>query len=455
MSERIAAIVGRPNVGKSALFNRLAASKIAIVHDMPGVTRDRITAECSRGSHPFTIIDTGGIGADVDTDFTRQVAAEADIAVETAHVIVFVVDGPAGITPVDQDLAQRLRRSDKPIILAVNKIDHEKRVNLVAEFNRLGLSPLVGVSAEHDRGTDDLIEAIEARLPPAEERAEKSSEAPVKIAFVGRPNVGKSSITNALLNDDRTLVSPISGTTRDSVDIPYQRHSKTYILIDTAGIRHRSKVSASVEVFSVMRAEASIERADLCCLVIDAAQGVSMQDKKIAGAIQKAGKPCVVAVNKWDLVKERTSSKEELKEFIADLHADLFALNYAPLIMCSAKNGEDMTRLFKTIEKVRNTAKTRLGTGVLNRLLGAAMTAQPPPAYHGRRFKVLYGTQPNPPPHLAIPPAQFVLFCNSGKLLEPTYRRYLEAKIRQEAPFTGVPIFFRFRAREERSKKRK
>ena len=458
MIERIVAIVGRPNVGKSALFNRLAGKKIAIVHDMPGVTRDRITAECTLGRDPFTVIDTGGIGGNVDADFTKQVHVEVDIALAAAHVIVFVVDGQTGVTPVDLDLARKLRRSDKPLILAVNKIDHDKHEHHTADFLKLGFPVQLPISAEHNRGTSWLVETIEARLPAVPKKGE--DEAPeaapdyaVKIAIVGRPNVGKSSLTNAILADERTLVSPISGTTRDAVDIPYQRGNKHYILIDTAGIRRRSKVSASIEVFSVMRAEASIKRADLCCLVLDASAGVSMQDKKISGLIQQAKKPCVIAVNKWDLVKDRTSSKDELNEFMEELQSELFALNYAPLVMCSAKTGSEMTRLFKTIEKVRNSARTRIGTGVLNRLLTSAMAQQPPVIRSGRRFKLLYATQPNPAPHLAIPQPEIVVFCNRAEHLDESYRRYLESTIRREIPYSGLPLIFHFREREERGRK--
>ncbi|MEO8351717.1 MAG: ribosome biogenesis GTPase Der [Chthoniobacteraceae bacterium] len=459
MIERIAAIVGRPNVGKSALFNRLAGRKIAIVHDMPGVTRDRITAECRLGRDPFTIIDTGGIGADVDTDFTRQVAAEVRIALETAHVIVFVVDAKDGITPVDAELARMLRRSSKPIVLVANKIDHGGHEARGAEFSRLGFSDPLPVSAEHGRGISDLVAAVESRLPPAEPTdAEGREERPVKIAIVGRPNVGKSSLTNAILHDDRTLVSAISGTTRDAVDIPYERKSRPYVLIDTAGIRARSKVSASVEVFSVMRAETSVKRADLCLFVVDASMGITAQDKKIAGLIQKERKPCVVAVNKWDLVEAEAGSGAKLKEYLEELQSNLFAIDYAPVVLCSAKEKFEMARLFNTIEKVRKGAETRIGTGVLNRVLQSATTQQPPPAVHGRRFKALYATQPQTESRRLIAPVEVVIFCNSGKLMLDSYRRYLEGRIREECPYPGLPLLMHFREREprkERGKKRR
>ncbi len=383
---RTVAIIGRPNVGKSALFNRLAGKKISIVHDQPGVTRDRITAVCKLGAAPFEIIDTGGIGGDVDASFTEQVHAEVEIALTASSLLLFVVDGQDGITPVDQELAQRLRRIDKPLILVVNKIDHDKHSNAPNEFSRLGFSPLVAISAEHGRGIGELISEIEQKLPTADDSPTPASPLnPVKIAIVGRPNVGKSSLTNAILHDDRTLVSPISGTTRDAIDIPYERHGNHYVLIDTAGIRARGKVDNSVEVFSVMRSEASIKRADLCCLVIDATAGVTTQDKKIAGLIQAAKRPCVVAINKWDLIRDKTDNKEDLKAVLAEMRAELFFLDYAPTLLVSAKTGAELTRLFKTIERVRVESQARIGTGVLNRVFNTMMTEHPPALHGGRR----------------------------------------------------------------------
>jgi GTP-binding protein len=286
LSTRTAAIVGRPNVGKSALFNRLAGRKISIVHDQPGVTRDRIVSECKLGTHPFTVIDTGGIGSDVDASFTEQVHAEVELALQAADVILFVVDGQDGLTPVDSELARRLRRVSKPVILVINKVDADKHRNMDAEFSRLGLEPSIRVSAEHGRNISELVEMTESHLAPPR-LGEPEAATPVKLALVGRPNVGKSSMVNAILEDSRTMVSPISGTTRDAVDVPYERGGQPYILIDTAGIRPRGKVSNSVEVFSVMRSERSIRRADLCVLVIDATMGVTAQDKKIAGQIRR------------------------------------------------------------------------------------------------------------------------------------------------------------------------
>ena len=451
---RTVAIVGRPNVGKSALFNRLAGRKIAIVHDQPGVTRDRISAVCKLGSAPFTIFDTGGIGADVDMSFTEQVHTEVDIAIETSDVLVFVVDGQEGLTGIDGDIAKKLRRARKPIILVVNKIDHAKHGQYANEFTKLGFERLLTISAEHDLGTNRLVEEIEELLPPhvpAEPGEEKAR--PLRIAIVGRPNVGKSSLTNRILGDERTLVSPISGTTRDAVDILYTRGKHEYMLIDTAGIRPRGKRDNSVEIFSVMRSEASIGRSDLCCLVIDAVDGVTAQDKKIAGLIQEAKKPCVVAINKWDLIKEKTDDKERLKAVLQQIESELFFIKYAPVLLLSAKTGEALDRLFKTIEKVRTGAKQRITTGPLNRLIAEAMTAHPPGARSGKRLKILYGTQPEPQTTKAIHVPEVVFFVNDKNLLDESYHRYLDAQIREHFPYPGLPLIFHFRSREKRAGK--
>ncbi|MEI8342239.1 MAG: ribosome biogenesis GTPase Der, partial [Verrucomicrobiota bacterium] len=392
---RNVAIVGRPNVGKSALFNRLAGRKISIVHDQPGVTRDRLATECRLGKTPFTIIDTGGIGSDVDASFTEQVHAEVDIAIATADVILFVVDGQAGVNPVDQDLAKRLRKIDKPLLLIVNKIDHPKHSDLDAEFTRLGFPGILSVSAEHGRGINELVERTEALLPArATNTGSQGSESgpPAAIAIVGRPNVGKSSLINAILHDNRTLVSNISGTTRDAVDVPYSRKEKRYTLIDTAGIRARGKADNSVEIFSAMRSEKSIKRADLCVLVIDASMGITMQDKKIAGLIQEAHKPCVLAINKWDLIKPDEHDRDFLENKIQEIRNDLFFLDYAPVLLLSAKTGENMSRLFRGIEQVREDSRRKIGTGPLNRLIQSILSANPPAIRSGKRFKVLYAT---------------------------------------------------------------
>lgn len=454
------AIVGRPNVGKSALFNRLARRRISIVHDQPGVTRDRIFAECRwEGGAPFQVIDTGGIGSDVDTSFTEQVESEVDVAMETADLVLFVVDAQAGLNPVDQTLAKKLRRIDKPLVLVVNKVDHEKHAELDADFARLGFKLSVSISAEHNRGILDLVALVRDLLPPeAEETEGAQEEPPIELAIVGRPNVGKSSLINAILQDSRTLVSPISGTTRDAVDVPYQRGDRRYILIDTAGIRPAGKQESSVEIFSVMRSEKTIRRADLCVLVVDATEGVTAQDKRIAGLIQEAGKPCLVAVNKWDLVKEAAgfgTRKEQLAELLKRIRVELFFVDYAPIIVLSALKGEGMTRLFKLIEQIRAQSRLRISTGVLNRLLAEALTAHPPPARNNKRFKIVYATQPerNDPSHRPIPTPSLLFFVNQADLLIPSYRKFLDAQIRQEVPWTGLPLKFFFKEREARGRR--
>jgi GTP-binding protein len=450
---RTVAIVGRPNVGKSALFNRLAGRKISIVHDMPGVTRDRIASVCKLGNDAFEIIDTGGIGANVDASFTGQVRAEVEIALAAADVLVYVVDGQDGLTPLDQELAQLMRRTAKPLLLAINKIDVDQHMPRAAEFSELGFENQLAISAEHNRGILPLVSWIERLLPPVVyQEVDPSQVPPIKIAIVGRPNVGKSSLTNAILHDDRTLVSPISGTTRDAIDIPYERHGNRYVLIDTAGIRPRGKRDNSVEVFSVMRSESSIKRADLCCLVIDATMGVTAQDKKIAGLIQEAHKPCVVLVNKWDLIKEKTADKESLTAVLDGMKAELFFLDYAPTMLVSAKTGAELTRFFKTVERVQKEAQNRIGTGVLNRLFQSAVAAQPPPSKGGKRLKILFVTQPDAVTTQRFNVPKFVLFVNDEKLLDDSYRRYLESQLREHTPYTGLPLLFHMRAREARDK---
>ncbi len=455
MPDRTVAIVGRPNVGKSALFNRLAGRRISIVHDMPGVTRDRISAKCKLGNEPFHMLDTGGIGSQVDASFTEQVHAEVEIALTAADLLLFVVDGQEGLNPVDLELARRLRKIDKPLILVVNKIDHDKHTSYAAEFSRLGFKAQLSISAEHNLGIEPLVAWIERELPgygtsPAGQEPEQK---PLRIAIVGRPNVGKSSLTNAILEDQRTMVSEISGTTRDAIDIPYERHGHKYVLIDTAGIRPRGKVDSSVEIFSVMRSEGSIRRSDICCLVIDATMGVTAQDKKIAGLIQEASRPCVIAVNKWDLIKEQTSDKAALKEVLDTMRAELFFLDYAPLMLVSAKTGAELTRLFKAFENIHRGAATRIGTGVLNRLIQTAVTVHPPPSVSGRRLKILFATQPEPQRHDSIPIPEIVLFVNDDKLLIQSYRRHLESKIRAHTPYTGLPIKLHLRARLPRKER--
>ncbi len=450
MTDRSVAIVGRPNVGKSALFNRLAGRNIAIVHDQPGITRDRISAPSKRGVTHFLVWDTGGIGGAGETELLKEVRAAADAAMREADVIVFVVDAQQGLTPIDQELARLLRRSQRPVILAVNKIDHPKHENFDTEFQRLGFSDLLSVSAAHGRGIDALVETIEERLPQLAIGDGPLAILPLSLAIVGRPNVGKSSLINAILSDRRTIVSNIPGTTRDAVDISYRHGKDEFVLIDTAGIRARRKHSTSVEVFSVMRAERTIRRADLCLLVIDATIGVTSQDKKIAALMQKSRKPSLVLVNKWDLVKPEHETKKTLARVIAETRERLFFLPFAPILVASALTGENVERLFSAIRKVRRGARERLSTGVLNRLLRAAFAANPPPLSANKRMKLFYATQTRSEREQSLPTPEFVLFVNDPKLLGETYARYLEAQIRAAQPFPGLPLMLNFRPRTEK-----
>ena len=481
------AIVGRPNVGKSALFNRLAGRKIAIVHDRPGITRDRLPAPCTRGERPFTLWDTGGIFGAGESELTRQVRHAAESALRESDLLLFVVDGKEGLSPIDEGLAHMLRKSRKPVLLVVNKIDTGKHDPLAAEFDSLGYENIISVSAEHDRGISELLDAIELQLPapaniedPTRFRrgpGERGSdvEHPIAIAIVGRPNVGKSSLINSIVRGERAIVSELPGTTRDAIDIAYERAGLKFVFIDTAGIRRRGKVFASAEVFSVMRAERSIRRADLCVLVIDLTMGVTAQDKRIAGLIQKARKPAIIVLNKWDLIKPRRREKQAVGQQIDETRSRIFFLNYAPVLITSASIGENVDRLFTLIQKVQNAARKHIGTGVLNRLFRQAFEANPPPLVKGRRLKLFYATQPRnggvehsameggapATPELGtamqtprrargsspLTPPEFILFVNDPRLRTESYLRYLEARIREAEPYPGLPIILTMRPR--------
>lgn len=445
-----AVLVGRPNVGKSALFNRLAGRRISIVHDQPGVTRDRIEAVCRLGDTPFSIVDTGGIGAAPDPDFSEATHRAADDAIESADTVLFVVDGKDGLLPLDAELAAKLRRASRPVVLVVNKLDNPKHDDLEAEFLKLGFPGIVGVSAVHGRGTDDLLSAIERAFGRSElEIAPPENALPPRIVVIGRPNVGKSSLTNALLGSSRAIVSDIAGTTRDALEVPCELGGRPYLLLDTAGIRHRSRHNTSVEVFSVMRSEEAIRMADVCVLVIDAQTGVTEQDKRIAGLVQKARKAVVVAVNKADLLAADTTHREALKDRLQIWRSQLFFLPYAPLVLLSAKTGENLKRLGTTLEKVRQHATRRLGTGELNRVVREAMTLHPPPMKGARRLKVFYATQLEESSPRPFAPVKFLCFVNAPGLLTPTYETYLAAQLRRVREYPGLPLVIELRARPE------
>ncbi len=454
---RSAVIVGRPNVGKSSLFNRLAGKKISIVHDQPGVTRDEIFGVCRLSTSPFEIIDTGGIGSDPDPDFSKQTHLAAAAAMDRADVLLLVVDGRQGVTPVDQSLTSRLRSLGKPVIVVVNKIDGEANEALAADFMRLGFSEVCTVSAEHGRGIRDLVDAIEGLLPeeePAGEPLDESGENlhPARVVILGRPNVGKSSLVNAILGDRRTIVSEIAGTTRDAVDLAFRFDGRNYVLCDTAGMRHRSKHNTSVEVFSVMRSERALRSADLCILVIDATSGVTSHEKKIARQIQESFKPVLIVLNKWDLIEGDGERRELLEEHILEVRRELFFLTYAPVVALSAKTGESVPRLFRAVEKMRQHATRRMGTGELNRYLRECLETHPPPLRSGKRLKLLYATQVESKRPGQFQPPEVVLFVNSAELMQATYLEYITRRIREKWEFPGLPVRIRMRGREHADK---
>jgi GTP-binding protein len=462
------AIIGRPNVGKSALFNRLIGRKIAIVHDQPGITRDRLSAICTRAERPFNLWDTGGVFGAGETELTAQVRQAAEEASRESDLLLFVVDAKEGLSLIDQELARTLRRTHKPIVLVVNKIDTGKHEDLAAEFDSLGFERSFSISAEHGRGISELLETINQLLPSLSVASEIKSQIPnlkpLALAVIGRPNVGKSSLINAIMRSERAIVSELPGTTRDAIDISYKRNSEQFLFIDTAGIRRRGKHSSSVEVFSVMRAERSIRRADLCVLIVDVTSGVTAQDKRIAGLIQEARKTAIVVLNKWDLVKPATGrvrptggpkhgERQAIKQLVDAAREKLFFLDYAPVLIASARTGENIEKLFGFIAKIQRESRARIGTGILNRLLRAAFAANPLPMKKGRRLKLFYVAQASGKRDRQLPPPEFVLFVNDPRLLTDQYKRYLESRIRDAQFYPGLPVLLTGRARSERHEK--
>jgi len=443
------AIVGRPNVGKSALFNRLIRRKIAIVHDQPGITRDRISAVCASGTQSFVLWDTGGIFGAGEAELTGQVRRAAEEALRESDLLLFVVDAKEGLSPIDEELARFLRKSQKPVVLVINKIDSEKHEALAAEFDSLGFKSSIAISAEHSRGISDLLDAIDRFLPSPTGDSQSAIHDSLAIAILGRPNVGKSSLINSIVRSERAIVSELAGTTRDAIDILYQRDGRNFVFIDTAGIRRRGKQSTSAEVFSVMRAERSIRRADLCIVTVDLTDGITAQDKRIAGLIQAARKPAIVVLNKWDLVKPKRNQKEAIARLVATARERIFFLDYAPVLITSSLTEEHVSKLFALIEKVQRAARQRVGTGVLNRLLRQAFEANPPPTIRARRLKLFYAAQSKGEEDQQLQPPEIVLFVNDPRLLSQTYKRYLESRIRDAQPFPGLPIILTLRPRAQ------
>ena len=430
MAKPLVAIVGRPNVGKSMLFNRLVGKRLSIVEDTPGVTRDRLYAECEWCGRTFDMVDTGGIEPSTDSEILLFMREQAQIAIDAADVIVLVTDIRTGVTAADKDVANMLLRSRKPVVLAVNKADSTGPEDpAVYEFYELGLGDPIAVSAVHGHGTGELLDACLAHLPPREEEEEEDDS--IKVAVIGKPNVGKSSLINCILGEKRVIVSNVAGTTRDAVDTPFENDKGKYVFIDTAGIRRRSKVDERVEKFSVMRAQLAIERADVCVIMIDARDGVTDQDTKIAGLAHEAGKASIIVVNKWDLVEKETGTMEKMRK---DVMRDLSFMSYAPVLFISALTGQRTDRLFELINFVNDQSNMRISTGMLNDVLADAQARVQPPTDKGRRLKIYYM------PQTGIKPPTFVIFCNSRELFRFSYQRYLENQIRGVFGLEGTPI---------------
>ena len=430
MSRPLVAIVGRPNVGKSMLFNRLAGQRLSIVEDTPGVTRDRLYAECEWNGRKFDIVDTGGIEPSTDSEILLFMREQANIAISAADVIVLVTEIGTGVTAADKDVANMLLRSRKPVVLAVNKMDNPSSDDpTIYEFYSLGLGDPIPVSAVHGHGTGDLLDACVGYFPPAE--AEDEEDDRIKVAIIGKPNVGKSSLTNLIAGEQRVIVSDIAGTTRDAVDTKIDNSYGKYTFIDTAGIRRKSRVDDRIEKFSVMRAQMAIERADVCLVMIDAREGVTEQDTKIAGLAHEAGKASIIVVNKWDLVDKETGTMEHMRK---DVLRDLSFMSYAPVLFISALTGQRTQRLFELINFVNDQSAMRITTGMLNDVLADAQARVQPPSDKGRRLKIYYMTQ------TGVKPPNFVVFCNRSDLFHFSYQRYIENQIRATFGLEGTPV---------------
>lgn len=429
MAKPVVAIVGRPNVGKSTLFNKIVGKRIAIVEDTPGVTRDRIYADGEWLSHTFTLIDTGGIEPLREDIISKQMRRQAELAIETADVIVFLVDGREGLTAADSEVAEMLRRSKKPVVLAVNKIDHPKYADAMYDFYELGIGEPITISAEQGLGLGDVLDEVVSYFP---NRTGEEDTETTRVAVVGKPNVGKSSLVNALLGSERTIVSNIPGTTRDAIDSPFSFDGKDYILVDTAGIRRKRSIEdESIERYSVIRSLAAIRRCDIALIVVDAEQGLSEQDVRIAGYVHEEGKASVLVVNKWDLIEKDTHTMNEFKKKLA---VDLAFMEYIPMIFISALTGQRVNKIMDVANEAYRQNCARISTGTLNDIIAEAISVTEPPSDKGRRLRIYYGTQPssNPP--------TFVLFVNDPELMHFSYKRYLENFFRKSFGLTQTPI---------------
>ncbi len=440
MSKPIVAVVGRPNVGKSTFFNYMAGERISIVDDTPGVTRDRIYAEAEWRGRKFSIIDTGGIEPKTDDIILKAMREQAEIAIETADVIIFLVDMKTGLTADDHEIATILRKSRKPVIVAVNKVDHVGSTPPDAyEFYNLGLGDIFPVSAAHRLGLGELLDAVYEHFPPVEDDSAEHDR--IRIAVIGKPNAGKSSLVNKMLGQERSIVSDIAGTTRDAIDSDLDNEEGRYTLIDTAGLRKKGRIEDSIEKYSMIRALAAIERADVCLIMIDATEGITEQDTKVAGYAHNAGKSSILVVNKWDLVTKETGT---LEEYSVHTRASFPFMQYAPILFISAKTGQRVNKIFETVNDIYRQAGLRLTTGLLNDLIGDAVAMVPSPQDKGRHLKIYYATQ------VGVHPPQFVLFINDKELMHFSYERYLENQFRKNYGFSGTPIWFMLRPKEKK-----
>ena len=440
MAKPTVAIIGKPNVGKSTFFNYIVGSRISIVEDTPGVTRDRVYAETNWRGRNFTVVDTAGIEPESDDTIISQMREQAKIAIDIADVILFLTDVKQGVTAADQEIAIMLKKSKKPVVLVCNKADNMSRDrNEIYEFYNLGMGEPYPVSAANALGIGDVLDALYENFP--EKSDDEDDDGRIKVAVIGKPNVGKSSLINKILGENRTIVSNIAGTTRDAIDTEYENEYGKYVLIDTAGIRRKSKVSESIEKFSIMRTLLAIERADVCLMMIDANEGVTDQDAKIAGEAHEAGKGIIIVVNKWDEYEKETGTLEKYKK---DIYAKLSYLSYAPVIFISAKTGQRVDKLFNMINNVAEQNAMRVSTATLNQVIDEAIAIVQPPTDKGKRLKILYGTQ------VSTKPPTFVIFVNNKELFHFSYERYLVNQIRKEFGLEGTPV--RIIAREKGEK---
>lgn len=442
MARPVVAIVGRPNVGKSTLFNKLVGARLSIVDDKPGVTRDRIYGDCEWLGHRFLLVDTGGIEPRADDVILSQMRAQANIAIATADVIVLVTDLRSGVVATDQDVANMLQKSGKPVILCVNKCDSVGAPDPeFYEFYNLGMGDPIAVSAVHGHGTGDLLDAVIAYFPPESEEEEEDDT--IKVAVIGKPNVGKSSLINRISGQERAIVSDIAGTTRDATDTRIENQYGKFTFIDTAGIRRKSKVTDAIEKYSIIRARTAVERANVCVIMIDATEGFTEQDSKVAGIALDQGKGCIMVVNKWDAVEKDGNTMREYKEKLA---VDFAFMKFAPFVFISAKTGQRVDRLFEQIAYVYAQSTMRISTGKLNEILGAATARVQPPTDKGKRLKIYYMTQ------ASVCPPTFVFFVNNAQLFHFSYQRYLENQIREVFGLEGTPVRFIIRERGEGKK---